>query len=132
LPAVNACGRDRATMKPCSHPAALDERDTLSYPISINFLHMDRSQALEDLLREHAEKLGRAHPAINACHVVITADGRHKHQGRQYAVKLDIHLTGKQIAINQQADEDPFVAARDAFSAARRALDSDIEVKRHH
>lgn len=104
----------------------------MSYPISISFLHMDHSEALEALLRERAEKLGRAHPAISACRVAVQADGRHQHQGRQYAIKLDIHLKGKQIAINQQADEDPFVAARDAFDAARRALDSDIEVKRHH
>lgn len=119
-------------MKPCSHRDAFAEKNTVSYPISISFLHMDRSQALEDLLRDRAERLGRAHPAINACQVAVTADGRHKHQGRQYAVKLDIHLKGRQIAINHHADEDPFVAARDAFDAARRALDSDIEVKRHH
>lgn len=104
----------------------------MSTPISINFFHMDRSEALEDLLRERAEKLGRVHPAISACNVAVQADGRHKHQGYKYLVKLDIHLKGKQIAINRIADEDPFVAARDVFDVARRALDADSEIRQGH
>jgi ribosome-associated translation inhibitor RaiA len=132
LPSVKHDAGGSATMNPCSPPTALDERNAVSTPISINFVHMDRSDALEVLLRERAGKLGRVHPAITACNVAVQADGRHKHQGRKYAVKLDIHLKGKQVAINHIANEDPFVAARDVFDAARRALDADSEIRQGH
>jgi ribosome-associated translation inhibitor RaiA len=104
----------------------------MTYPITINFLHMDRSEALETMLRERAEKLGHVHPAITACHVVVEPEGRHQHQGRQYVVRLDITLKGKKVAINRTPHEDAFVAGRDAFDAAKRALDAEIEVLRDH
>jgi ribosome-associated translation inhibitor RaiA len=104
----------------------------MSYPITIHFLHMDRSEALETLLRERAEKLAQVHPSITACNVTVEPDGRHHHQGRKYAVRLDIHLKGKQVAINRLAHEDAFVAARDAFDAAKRALDAQIDQQRDH
>lgn len=96
----------------------------MSYPIAIHFLHMDRSEALESLLRERAEKLAQVHPEITNCSATVEPEGRHQHQGRRYAVRLDIHAKGRQVAISRLAHEDPFVAARDAFDAARRALDA--------
>ena len=104
----------------------------MTYPITINFLHMDRSEALEAMLRERAEKLGHVHPAITACHVVVEPEGRHQHQGRQYVVRLDITLKGKKVAITRTPHEDAFVAGRDAFDAAKRALDAEIEALRGH
>jgi ribosome-associated translation inhibitor RaiA len=102
----------------------------MTYPVTINFLHMDRSEALETMLRERAEKLGQVHPAISSCHVVVEPEGRHQHQGRKYAVRLDIALKGRKVAINRTPHEDPFVAGRDAFDAARRTLEADIDVVR--
>jgi ribosome-associated translation inhibitor RaiA len=102
----------------------------MTYPITINFLHMDRSEALEKLLRERAEKLAQVHPAITACHVVVEPEGRHQHQGRRYGVRLDIHIKGKTLAISRVTHEDAFVSARDAFDAAKRQLDAEIDVTR--
>ena len=104
----------------------------MTYPITINFLHMARSEALEATLRERAEKLGQVHPSITACHVTIEPEGRHQTQGRQYAVRLDITLKGRKVAINRTPHEDVFVAGRDAFDAAKRTLDADIDVVRGH
>lgn len=102
----------------------------MTYPITINFLHMSRSEALEQMLRERAEKLGHVHPSITSCHIVVEPEGRHQHQGRKYAVRLDIAVKGKKVAINRTPHEDAFVAGRDAFDAATRALDADIDVVR--
>jgi ribosome-associated translation inhibitor RaiA len=102
----------------------------MTYPITISFLHMDRSEALESMLRERAEKLSQVHPAVTACHVTIEPEGRHQHQGRKYAVRLDIRVKGKKIAINRTPHEDVFVAGRDAFDAAKRTLDAEIEIQR--
>jgi ribosome-associated translation inhibitor RaiA len=100
----------------------------MTYPVAINFLHMDRSEALETMLRERAEKLAHVHPAITSCHVAVEPEGRHQHQGRKFAVRLDIQIKGKKIAINRTPHEDAFVAGRDAFDAARRALDDEVDV----
>ncbi len=97
----------------------------MSYPIAVRFLHMDRSEALESLIKERAEKLAQVHPGITSCNVAVEAEGRHQHQGRRYVVRIDIHVKGRQIALNRLANEDVFVAARDAFDAAKRALDAD-------
>jgi hypothetical protein len=45
-------------------------------------------------------------------------------------VKLDLHVKGKSFAITQQGDADAFVATRDAFDAAKRLLDSELDTSR--
>jgi PHD/YefM family antitoxin component YafN of YafNO toxin-antitoxin module len=60
----------------------------------------------------------------------VTQETRHSSKGRLFNVKLDVHVKGKSIAITQQGDEDPFVATRDAFDAAKRLLDSGLDTSR--
>lgn len=102
----------------------------MTYPIQVTFQQMDRSEALETSLRERAEKLAHFHPGINSCHVMVEPEGRHQHNGRRYNVRLDIKVKGKQIAITRHADEDAFVAGREAFDAARRALEGELDSTR--
>jgi ribosome-associated translation inhibitor RaiA len=54
---------------------------------------------------------------------VVEQVARHKLQGKEFSVRLDIKVAGGEIAINRDHDEDPFVAVRDAFDAARRKLE---------
>jgi ribosomal subunit interface protein len=102
----------------------------MTFPIQLAFHQMDRSEALEQAIRERAEKLGKFHPAITNVHVAVTQETRHSTKGRQFKVKLDLHVKGKSFAITQQGDEDAFVAARDAFDAATRLLDSELDTTR--
>ena len=102
----------------------------MTFPIQIAFHHMDRSEALEQAIRERTEKLGKFHPGITNLHVAVTQEARHSNKGRRFNVKLDLHVKGKSYAITQQGDEDPFVAARDAFDAARRLLDTELDAAR--
>lgn len=60
----------------------------------------------------------------------------HRHQGFLYDFTIDITLPGEEIAIRHahpaaHAHEDPYLALRDAFRAARRRLE-DYERKRRH
>jgi ribosomal subunit interface protein len=128
LTAINAGGRCRATMK----MSVLQIRGAagMTFPIQITFHHMDRSDALEQVIRERAEKLGKFHPAITQLHVSVTSESRHSTKGREYRVRLDLHVKGGEYAITRQADEDIFVTARDAFDAARRLLESEIDTRR--
>lgn len=102
----------------------------MTFPIQLAFHQMDRSDALDQAVRERAEKLGKFHPGITNLHVTVTQETRHSNKGRRYNVKLDVHVKGRSFAITQQGDEDAFVAARDAFDAAKRLLDAELDTAR--
>lgn len=102
----------------------------MTFPIQLAFHQMDRSEALEGAIRERAEKLSRFHPAITNVHVSVTQETRHSAKARKFNVRLDVQDKGKSFAITQQGDTDAFVATRDAFDAARRLLESDLDTTR--
>ena len=103
-------------------------------PLQITFRHMDPSPALEARIRELAARFDRFSEHIMRCHVIIEPLPHHQHQGALYDFRIDITLPGAEIAIRHarpadHAHEDPYVALRDAFRAARRKLE-DYERKR--
>jgi len=102
----------------------------MTFPLQLAFHQMDRSDALDQTIRERADKLGKFHPGITNLHVAVTQETRHSSKARLFKVKLDVHVKGKSYAITQQGDEDAFVAARDAFDAATRLLDSELDTAR--
>jgi ribosomal subunit interface protein len=132
---INAGGHGRATIEvgvPTNRKQRPREAATMTFPIQITFHHMERSEALEQAIEERAIKLGRFHPAITQLHVAVTSETRHSSKAREYKVRLDIHVKSKEIAISRQADEDAFVAAREAFDAAGRVLDEELDTRRGH
>jgi cold shock CspA family protein/ribosome-associated translation inhibitor RaiA len=99
----------------------------MQLPLQVTFLHMEPSPALEARIRELAVRLERFSEHIMRCHVIVEAPHRHQHQGMLFDVRIDITVTGREIAIRHahpasHAHEDPYVALRDAFRAARRKL----------
>ena len=106
----------------------------MSLALQITFRHMDPSPALETRIRELATRLEKFSEHIMRCHVIVEPPAHHKHQGFLYDFRVDITLPGEEIAIRHahpadHAHEDPYVALRDAFRAARRKLE-DYERKR--
>jgi ribosomal subunit interface protein len=100
----------------------------MQIPLELTFHNMDRSDAVEDKVRERAAKLERAFDRIIGCRVVVEAPHKHNHKGIVYEVRIDISVPGKDIVVNRSgannhAHEDVYVAVRDAFSAATRQLE---------
>jgi len=95
----------------------------MELPIQITFRDMAPSPALEAAIRDKAAKLVQFHPHLMRCRVVIETAARHKQQGKEFVARLDIKVAGAEIAVNREHSEDPFVAVRDAFDAARRKLE---------
>jgi ribosomal subunit interface protein len=108
----------------------------MKQPLAISFLGMDRSDALEVSARRHAEKLDRFTRDLVSCKVIIALEQKHQHQGRPYAVRLDITIPGHELVTTRAQHEDAYVALRDAFDAMRRQLLRTIEIRRgdvkHH
>ena len=97
-------------------------------PLQITFRHTEPSAALEARIRELAARLDRFSAHIMRCHVILEPSPHHKRQGALYDFRIDITLPDEEIAIRHahpadHAHEDPYVALRDAFLAARRKLE---------
>jgi len=92
-------------------------------PIQIVFHGIGYSQAVEDHIRERVAKLEHFHPRLMRCHVTVDQPHRHRQQGNKFNVRVSLHVPGEEIVVNKDADEDVYVALRDAFDAARRVLE---------
>jgi len=106
----------------------------MQLPLQITFRHMDPSPALEARIRKLAARLEKFSAQIIRFHVVVEPTPHHQHQGRLHDFHLDITLPATEITIHRahpadHGHEDPYVALRDAFRAARRKLE-DYERKR--
>jgi ribosome-associated translation inhibitor RaiA len=106
----------------------------MTLPLQITFRNMDPSPALEERIRELASRFDKFSAHIIRCHVVVEPLSHRAHHGTLFGLRIDITLPDEEIAIHRArpddpAHEDPYVALRDAFRAARRKLE-DYERKR--
>ena len=102
--------------------------DVAALPLQITFRHMDPSPALAARIRALVARLGKFDARISHCHVIVAPPPRHHRHGALYDFHIDIALPDKVIAVRRArsgtpAHEDPYVALRDAFRAARRKLE---------
>jgi hypothetical protein len=103
-------------------------RADVSLPLQITFRRMDPSPALASRIRMLVSRLEKLHAHITHCHVIVAPPPRHRRHGALYDFHIDIGLPERVIAVRraragEPTHEDPFVALRDAFRAARRKLE---------
>jgi ribosome-associated translation inhibitor RaiA len=98
-------------------------------PLQISFHGLEASPALSDRVAGEVEKLAQYFDRITFCRVVVDRPNhRHRH-GDRYAVRVEIGVPRQLLVVRQEPDqkhlehEDPYVAVRDAFLAARRQLE---------
>jgi ribosomal subunit interface protein len=103
----------------------------MKLPLQITLRDISHSDAIENHIREKAEKLDQLFPNIMSSHVVVEMPGKHKHQGKQFSVHLDIKIPGGEIVVSKEKDEDIYVVLREAFDAAKRQLDEHTRKHRH-
>lgn len=92
-------------------------------PLQITTRDIPHSEALDEHIRQKAAKLETLYPNIMGCRVVVEVPHKHKQQGRQFNVRLDITVPGGELVVNREADDDVYVALRDAFDAAKRQVE---------
>ena len=95
----------------------------MELPLQISFHGIKPSDALHNAIRDKAEKLNHYYSHIMSCRVVLELAGRHKRQGKQFTVRIDMKVPGGEVAVTREHDEDIQIALRDAFDAARRRLE---------
>ena len=99
----------------------------MTIPVQITFRHMETSPAVETRVRELTDHLGVFSDRIQTCRVVVDSPHRHHHQGKVFAVKVQLVLPGDDVVVDMErpqrdGHDDVYVVLRDAFDAAKRQL----------
>jgi ribosomal subunit interface protein len=103
-------------------------------PFRILFDGIRESEALRSEVEDRIQKLERFYHRIVRCEVILSIPHRHRRIGRLGQAHVHIHLPGKDIVISRDsatdAHKDIYLAVRDAFHAAERALEDRVRVQR--
>jgi ribosomal subunit interface protein len=102
----------------------------MQVPLQITLRNIPHSDALEQRIRDKAAKLEPLNLRITSFGVTVEASHRHQQQGREFSVSLDLRMPGREFVVTREADEDVYVALRDAFDALRRQVDEFLRVQR--
>ena len=107
----------------------------MQLPLQITFRQMDSSEAVAARIRERAGELERFFDRIISCRVVVECRHPRRRQGNLFRVRVDLKIPGREIAVGRDpaahhSHEDVYVAIRDAFDAARRALEDHVRERR--
>jgi ribosomal subunit interface protein len=95
----------------------------MKLPLQIILRDIAQSEAVETAIREKVDKLDHFYPHIMSCRVTVEMPGKHKNQGKDFAIRIDITVPGSEIVVNKEHGEDIYVVLRDAFDAAKRQLE---------
>ncbi|MCG6918214.1 MAG: ribosome-associated translation inhibitor RaiA [Deltaproteobacteria bacterium] len=91
-------------------------------PLQITGRDIELTEAIEESIRQRAEKLKLFYDQIMRCRVVVEAPHRHQRKGVLYNVRIDIKVPDEELVVKKELNEDLYVAIRDAFDSARRQL----------
>jgi ribosomal subunit interface protein len=95
-------------------------RKRVSSTVQLTLKGVPVSEALKTHVYDKAEKLKRYR--VTHCRIVIELPEKHKHQGKLYAVHIELSVPGKVFAVTRKQAEDVYVAVRDAFKVLERQL----------
>jgi ribosomal subunit interface protein len=91
---------------------------------------MERSEALDADIRERVAKLEQFHPRMMSCRVLVEETRKHHQQGRQFTIRVDVRVPGREVVVTRDHHEDIYVALRDAFDSVKRQLEETVREKR--
>ena len=98
-------------------------------PVEIHFHGIDKSQAVEQRVREKVAKLEKHFERMTSCRVVVEVPQRTADRPKVYQIKIEIGVPRRQAIvvrherIGSHASEELQLAIRDAFEAALRKVD---------
>jgi ribosome-associated translation inhibitor RaiA len=98
-------------------------------PVEILFHGIDKSEAVEQRVREKVAKLAKHFGRLTRCRVVLEAPHRSPQKPKVYQIKIELGMPGRRpIVVSHEregshAGEELNLALRDAFEAALRRVD---------
>ncbi len=100
----------------------------MNVPLIITYENVEKSDAIEKLVRDKVSKLEKVCNYMSSCRVIIEQQNRSKHSANPYRVSINItvppgHEMAAQDISKEGFHEEPLPAViRHAFDAARRQL----------
>ena len=99
----------------------------MSTPLQMSFRNLDSTPALEEEIKSRVTKLERLYDRISSIEVLVDVPHRHHTKGRQYHVRITLHVPGDLLTVSRHSEEDhsneDLVAAiSNAFKASWRML----------
>lgn len=101
----------------------------MNAPVEVHFHGLEKSEAIEERVREKVAKLEKHFERMTSCRVVVDAPQRNVQKPKVYQIKIEIGLPRrKPIVVSHErtgshASEELNLAIRDAFDAALRKID---------
>lgn len=107
----------------------------MQVPLELTFKGIEKSDWMEDLVREKVHHLEHIHPGIVSCHVTVSEPHQRHRTGNLAEIAIEVRVPGGRLTVHQsQADvrkhEHFAVAIRDGFAAMARKLNSWKKVRR--
>ncbi|MEL6319867.1 MAG: HPF/RaiA family ribosome-associated protein [Cyanobacteria bacterium J06626_14] len=100
----------------------------MQLPIDISYRNVEKTPAIDDLIRSKAEKLEEVCDHIMGCHIAIEQTHTHPEKGSPYRVRIDLTVPPNHEIVAEKSPDEGIqydalqVVIRDAFEAARRQL----------
>lgn len=94
----------------------------MTIPVDISFQGLPHSKAIEDAVAHQITRLERLRSHITRCRVSLAQTARHQQQGRPFSVHVDVTTPLSDHISSTTAEEDPYLAVREAFSHVERML----------
>jgi len=91
-------------------------------PVQITYHGVEASQALTELVEERSRHISQLSTRIDGLRVLIDSPHHHHRHGNQYRVRLELTMPKRDLVIDGCADEDPYMAVRQAFGTLQRRL----------
>lgn len=103
----------------------------MQIPLQITVRDMPRSDALDARIRDKVAGLERFNPRITSCRVIVAESRKHHQQGRRFEVDVYLRMPGHaEIIANHHAEEDVYIALREAFASATRQIEDTTREQR--
>lgn len=103
--------------------------------IQITCRGFSRTDAIAAEVERHTAKLTKVFNRIQRVDVTVDLRHRHQRQGNIFHVQIHLHLPRQDVFANREPEKNPAhadlsVAIRDAFAAARKGLEHEVENRR--
>jgi ribosome-associated translation inhibitor RaiA len=107
----------------------------MQIPLQITFHGIDHSDAVEERIREKAQKLELACDYITSCRVVIETHHKNSSALRPFHIRIACTLPGTELVVKRDpkdshVNEDIMVALREAFDGMARQLKDHVARQR--
>jgi ribosome-associated translation inhibitor RaiA len=109
----------------------------MQLPVKITYRGLEKSDEIDKLILEHAERLEKFCDHINRCDVAIEQPNHAHQKGNPYRVRIDVTVAPRHelVAEEQQADNGSHQplnkTIHDAFKTMERELRRVVDKQRH-